>query len=380
MTLIPVFTPTALILLSILGSATLILLTYYLAFFARLAFYRPPEAESTPAVNLPPVSIVMSARDEYHNLVNNLPALLNQDYPDFEVVIVNHTSTDETGSYLQQLAREHRHLKVISIEHELNFFKGKKFPLSIGIKSAKNEILLLTDADCKPASDQWIKEMASCYRPDTEIVVGYGPYEKRKGLLNALIRYDAVMVAMQYLSFALAKIPYMGVGRNLSYRKSLFLKNKGFTSHYKIASGDDDLFINQVARSSNTQVALQKESFVYSVPKTSLKSYIRQKRRHLTTGKHYKARFKWLLGLYSLSQVVFWLMFLLMLILNIQPFIALAIWIFKTLITLIVQKKVIARLQEPQLLLFSLAIEPLYVLVLPLFTIISSINQPKEWK
>ncbi len=380
MTLIPEITPTELIPICVLGLATLILLIYYLAFFARLAFLKQPKAEFSEIENLPAASVVMSARNEYHNLINNLPKLLNQDYPNFEVVVVNHTSNDETGPFLQQMAREHAHLKVINIEQELNFFKGKKFPLSIGIKSAKNEILLLTDADCVPASDQWIRQMISAYKPNTEIVLGYGPYEKRKGFLNALIRYDAVVVAMQYLSFALARIPYMGVGRNLSYRKSLFIKAKGFTSHYRIASGDDDLFINQVAKSTNTSISINKDSFVYSTPKTTFKTYIRQKRRHLTTGKYYKPKFKWLLGMFSLAQLIFWVIFIFMLALQIQPIIALALWAIKTVATLIIQKKVFYRLQEPQLLLLSLVIEPLYVLVLPLITIISSINQPKQWK
>jgi hypothetical protein len=269
---------------------------------------------------------------------------------------------------------------VVNIEQELNFFKGKKFPLSIGIKSARNELLLLTDADCAPSSDQWIKQMVQSYDEKTDIVLGYGPYLKVKGLLNFIIRYDTMMVAMQYLSFALAGLPYMGVGRNLSYRKSVFIKNKGFTSHYRIASGDDDLFINQVAKRKNTKIEINPESFMYSAPKTSFKNYFRQKRRHLTTGKYYKTRFKWLLGTYSGSQLVFWILFILLLSLNIQPFIVLGLFLLKLLSAAIIQKKVIYKLHEPQLLLFSLAIEPLYVLVLPLITLISSINQPKAWK
>ncbi len=373
-------TTTDLILLSILGMVTFIQLIYYWGFFSRLAFFRPPEAPTHNDKNAPGVSVVISARDEYHHLVHNLPKILNQDYPNFEVVLVNHTSTDETASLLKELVPKYPHLQVVNIEQELNFFKGKKFPLSIGIKSARNELLLLTDADCVPASSNWISSMVQSYNEQTEIVLGYGPYEKRKGLLNYIIRYDTFMVAMQYLSFALAGIPYMGVGRNLSYRKSLFIKNKGFTSHYRIASGDDDLFINQVARRGNTKIEITPDSLVYSAPKTSFSSYFRQKRRHLTTGKYYKTRFKWMLGLYSGSQLSFWVLLVVMLSLGIQPFIVLGLFLLKEVSALIIQKKVTDKLSEPQLLLFSLAIEPVYVLILPLITLISSINQPKAWK
>lgn len=370
----------ALVLLGLMALVTLIQLIYYWAFFSRLAFFRPEANNSGDGQSLPGVSVVMSARDEYHHLLHNLPKILNQDYPEFEVVIVNHTSTDETASLLKELTPRYSHLKVVNIEQELNFFKGKKFPLSIGIKSARNELLLLTDADCAPSSDQWIKQMVQSYDDETDIVLGYGPYLKVKGILNYIIRYDTLMVAMQYLSFALAGLPYMGVGRNLSYRKSVFIKNKGFTSHYRIASGDDDLFINQVAKRKNTKIEINPESFMYSAPKTSFKNYFRQKRRHLTTGKYYKARFKWLLGTYSGSQLIFWILFILLLSLNIQPFIVLGLFLLKLLSAAIIQKNVIYKLHEPQLLLFSLAIEPLYVLVLPLITLISSINQPKAWK
>ncbi len=373
-------TTTDLIFLSILGLVTLIQLIYYWGFFSRLAFFKTPKSLLHGDENLPGVSVVISARDEYHHLVHNLPKILNQDYPSYEVVIVNHTSTDETADLLKELTPQYPHLKVVNIEQELNFFKGKKFPLSIGIKSARNEWLLLTDADCTPASNRWIRSMVQSHTNQTEIVLGYGPYEKRKGLLNYLIRYDTLMVAMQYLSFALAGVPYMGVGRNLSYRKSLFIKNKGFTSHYRIASGDDDLFINQVARKGNTKIEISPESLVYSAPKTSFKSYFRQKRRHLTTGKYYKTRFKWMLGLYSASQLSFWILFVVMLSLGIQPIMVLGLFILKEVSALIIQKKVTDKLSEPQLLLFSLAIEPVYVLILPLITLISSINQPKAWK
>jgi cellulose synthase/poly-beta-1,6-N-acetylglucosamine synthase-like glycosyltransferase len=380
MSILTEISTTSLVLLAILAFATFTQLIYYWLVFVRLAFYKRSVANVSDRGKPPGVSIVMSARDEYHHLVKNLPALLAQDYPDFEVVVVNHTSSDETASLLKELAPFHPNLKVVNIEQELNFFKGKKFPLSIGIKSAKNDLLLLTDADCKPASNQWIKHVVQHYDTKTEVVLGYGPYDKQKGLLNLLIRYDTFIVAMQYLSYALAGIPYMGVGRNLSYRKSLFIKNKGFTSHYRISSGDDDLFINKVANRRNTTIEIYPESFVYSEPKTTFTGYFRQKRRHLTTGKYYKAKFKWLLGLFSFTQTLFWVMFILLLSLNIQPILVLSLFLLKLTTNLIIQKKVASRLGEPHLLLFSLAIEPVYVILIPAITLLSSINQPKAWK
>ena len=366
---------TAILLLSFL-----IQFLYYWIFFARLAFFKQKEVISD--TDFQPVSVVIAAHNEYHHLKKNLPSILEQDYPDFEVVVVNHASNDETASLLKELNQKHEKLKVITIERDLNFFHGKKFPLSIGIKSAANDLLLLTDADCKPNSPLWIQKMAAHYDKNTEVVLGYGPYEAEKGFLNKLVRYDTFLVAMQYLSFALKGFPYMGVGRNLSYRKELFFKQKGFISHYGIASGDDDLFIGAVARKGNTKVDIAPESFVYSEPKQSFKAWFTQKRRHMTTGKKYKKKFKFLLGTYGLSLLVFYLALLFLLITWQLPYslIALGALLLRIITQLIIHKNILKRLNEKQLLLFSLLWEPVHVFIIPLIGFAGFRSKNTQWE
>ena len=165
---------------------------------------------------------------------------------------------------------------------------GKKFPLSIGIKTAKYEIVLLTDADCVPASELWIEKMQETYDDDTEIVLGYGAFHKKKGLLNKLIRWETFHTALQYFSYTLAGKPYMGVGRNLSYKKTVFFRHKGFSAHNNILSGDDDLFINNAATKKNTKINIDKDAFTLSEPVKSWGQWVKQKTRHYSTGKHYK--------------------------------------------------------------------------------------------
>ncbi|MBU1369490.1 MAG: glycosyltransferase [Bacteroidetes bacterium] len=289
--------------------AFVVQLSYYWMVFGRLAFFGSNATKVTAAVNQEAVSVVISARNEYHNLQRFLPLILDQDYPDFEVVVVNDCSDDESAEFLDQLARDHAKLKVVHLRQSLNFFQGKKFPLSMGIKSAKHDLLLLTDADCYPENRQWISQIADSYSPQTEVVLAYGPYERQPGLLNKLIRYDTLHIAIQYMSLAMIGKPYMGVGRNLSYRKSLFLRNKGFTSHYKISSGDDDLFIHQVANKGNTGLLVSDKNRMVSLPKQSFTAWVRQKRRHLTTGIYYAFDIKLLLGMYSLSSFTFYVSF-----------------------------------------------------------------------
>ncbi len=352
-------------------------LLYYFIVFSKLAFHKEDSNQNNEQL---PVSVIIAAHNEDYNLQNNLPSILNQNYPDFEVVVVNHTSNDNTPEVLMDLQREFNNLKVVNIDQDLNFFKGKKFPLSIGIKSAKNEILLLTDADCKPVSNQWISSMTSNYKSNTEVVLGYGPYNKLGGLLNMLIRYDTFIIAMQYFSYALMGKPYMGVGRNLSYRKSTFYKNKGFTSHYNISSGDDDLFIKQVSTKFNTKIEVSENSFMFSEPKHTFSDWFRQKQRHLSTSIAYSTLFKLLLGGYNISQLLLYATLILIILNNILLFATIPIFIITFLSRIFIQKKAASRLGENQLLLFSLFGDILYVILLPVLTLMSLIRKSGSWK
>ena len=185
--------------------------------------------------------------------------------------------------------------------------EGKKFPLTLGIKAAKNEIILLTDADCKSISNEWISWMVAPYKnSEIEIVLGYSPYENKFSLLNLFIRAETSLTAMMYVSLALSGNPYMGVGRNLSYRRDLFFKHKGFASHHHIPSGDDDLFVRDAATKTNTAVVISPKSRMISLPKNKVKQWIEQKRRHLFVGKFYNAPIKRKLGSFATSHFLFW--------------------------------------------------------------------------
>ncbi len=365
-----------LVLFSVFAAGLLIQLLFYWVFFSKLAFYRRRDkTQSTP-----PVSVIISARNEYLNLQQFLPSILEQDYPEYEVVVVNDASDDDTNELLQDISRKYSHLKVIQFARNLNFFTGKKFPLSLGIKSAAHDVLLFTDADCRPRDSQWIRRMASHYDDQTEIVLGYGAYEKKKGVLNALIRYDTFHVAVQYLSFSLMGLTYMGVGRNLSYRKSLFYRLKGFTSHYKIASGDDDLFINRAANRKNAAIEISPESHTISVPAKRWRRYIRQKKRHLTTAKHYKWKFKILLTAYSVSQFFVWLLFFVLIFYKFNMFYLLVLIGVKLISQLIITNFCLNKLKEEKLLLISPLIELIFVILNPLIAISNLIYKTDKWK
>lgn len=253
-----------------------------------------------------PVSVIICARNEEKNLRTHLPKILNQLYPDFEVVVVNDRSDDETEKVLKDFSSQYKNLKVVSLTETPEGISPKKNVVAKGIRAAKNEYLLFTDADCAPASNEWISQMAGCFSNGKEIVLGYSPYQKENSFLNLFIRFETLMTAFLYFGFAKMGFPYMGVGRNLAYKKSLFLNNDGFSSHEKILSGDDDLFVNQNANANNTATQMNPNSFVYSVPKKNWGEWFRQKVRHLGAGKKYSFKSKFLLGVFSLSGILFY--------------------------------------------------------------------------
>jgi poly-beta-1,6-N-acetyl-D-glucosamine synthase len=283
-----------------------------LQLFYYLWFYLAPvlSGNKTEGPDDKPVSVIICARNEAENLRKFLPSVLEQDYPSFEVIVVNDCSEDSTDDVLGEMLLKYPNLKISSISKDPKFNHSKKFAQFIGIKAAENELLLFTDADCRPESAQWIRRMTSCFSDGTDFVLGYGGYIREKGLLNSYIRYDTLFIAMQYLGMALRGVPYMGVGRNLAWRKSVFFMNKGFGVHNHIASGDDDLFVNTNATASSTKVEFSTESHTRSVPTSSVSVWIKQKQRHLSTANYYKLRDRMLLILEPLSRVVFYSFFI----------------------------------------------------------------------
>lgn len=351
------------IILCILASAFIVQMVYYLAIFIRISLYDPGKRKYKETKD--PVSVVICARNEAENLTNHLPLILEQDYPNFEVVVVNDCSDDDSEHILEKFQEKYSHLRVTLIKHDEKFTHGKKLALTVGIKAATNEWLLLTDADCKPESDQWISTMQRSFTDTDNIVLGYGGYNNEKGFLNKLIRFDAFFIALQYFSFALIRVPYMGIGRNLAYRKSLFMKNKGFASHASIQSGDDDLFINEVAKGRQVRVEFSAQAHTRSIPKKKFKLWTMQKQRHFSTASRYKFGHKCLLGTELFSRFLFYASVLLLVINPNTWIIGLSAFLLRLIVQLSVFKGAMNKFNEKKIILLS----GLFDIILPLISI-----------
>ncbi len=301
-----------------------------------------------------PVSVVVCAHNEALNLKKNLPFILEQDYSNFELILVNDRSTDATREVVLGFMQRYSNIKLVEINAEEKRGLGKKYPLSRGIAEAKNEHLLLTDADCRPQSKDWMSHMMSGFTEGKDIVLGFGKYEKRAGLVNKLVQFDTFFVAIQYFSFALAGLPYMGVGRNIAYKKSLFEKQGGFSAHENIASGDDDLFVMQAATKENTSVIMHANAHTISVGKENFEQYWFQKTRHLSTGKWYKGILLFHLSVISTSFLAFPLLLWLNLLLNNLVLVVLVVWLFKLILHYYIFKSALFKLASGVNLILSL--------------------------
>jgi biofilm PGA synthesis N-glycosyltransferase PgaC len=355
----------------------IIQLYYLVAKHYLLAAYK---VENEVSDVLVAVSVIISARNEYQNLSKNLPQILNQNYFDFEVVVVNDCSFDETDLLLEGYQKSFPNLKVVTVNEHARFKTGKKFALTLGIKAAKNEHLLFTDADCIPASEYWISQMASKFSAQNHLVLGYSPYKKTGGFLNTFIRFETLKTAVNYLSASLSGDAYMGIGRNLAYTKSLFFSNKGFAAHMHVLSGDDDLFVNQNSTTENTVIQIAPDAHIFTEAKTSIAAYYRQKKRHMGVGKLYKTRHRRFLSFDAASGLLFYIVMAVLFARDFEPWILGGLYVFRLLLQIWIYSKIFDKLRCADLLWWMPFFDVFYYFYLNLFGMIGTFSKTTKWK
>ncbi len=353
--------------------ASAIQLIYWILIFSKLIFHN----EKTTPNSEKGVSVVICARNEYHNLKNNLDRFLSQSYRLYEIIVVDDCSTDETASLLLQYRESHTTFVIVNNTKKLEL--GKKVALTAGIKAARFDTILLSDADCVPSSDDWIATMVANLDESKQIVLGYGAYHTTDNFLNRFIRFETVLTAIQYMSYALHGKPYMGVGRNLMYSKTLFLENKGFASHQHVPSGDDDLFINEVATKTNTAICMHPSGFTYSEPAQTLRNFYRQKNRHYAVSTSYDIISQLFLGLFALSYFIHFSGGILLMLLGVATQKLVLTLAARLIITWWIFSHLVRKFKEKGLVLWF----PILELLLPIYYLVftpASMIKIKKWK
>lgn len=289
--------------------AAIVQFFYILVIFGRASLFHSTKPTKVQGENYEGVTVVIAARNEKDNLAKLIPIICNQNYPNFDVMVINDRSNDGSKGLLEELMSEHPKLRTVTVKYTPEHVTSKKYALTLGIKVVKNDVLLLTDADCIPQSEDWIQLMTAPVRNHGKsFALGISPYRIKKGLLNHWIQFETIWTALLYASFTLWKAPFMGVGRNLCYRKSFFMENKAFKGMWQVEGGDDDLFVNKYANSKNTEIVIDPRSITLSEPKDNWKDYYTQKKRHFHAGKYYKGTDKQKIGIYASTHLTFWLL------------------------------------------------------------------------
>ena len=350
-------------------------IVYYLSFLS-FSFHQSKLQKQ----EILPISVVVCAKNEADNLSQLIPLLLTQNHPKFELVLINDASSDHTFDVMEEFQEKDQRIRIVNVENNEAFWGNKKYALTLGIKATKYNHLLFTDADCIPASNDWISKMTAHYSDKKSIILGYGKYNRKKfSLVNSLVRYETLLAAMQYFSYAKLGSPYMAVGRNLAYTKDEFFKVKGFINHMQIKSGDDDLFVQDAANKQNTTISIDPGSFTISEAPKSFQQWFRQKRRHISTASYYKFQHKFFLGLFFITKLFFWLLL---------PF---AIYFYSELLLLIMAGSFIVinfisvgfaakKLEETSILYWLPFLEVFLVLFQITIFIANSISKPTHWK
>lgn len=350
---------------------------YYVLIFGKFSFAKAPTASPKRI----PISVIVCAKNEEENVRNLIPLLVAQDYPQFEIVLIDDASIDSTLDVFEEYEKLHSNIKLVKVENNEAFWGNKKYALTLGIKAAKYEYLLFTDADCIPSSKEWITTMSAQFTQEKTIVLGYGAYEKIGGsFLNKIIRFETLLSATQYFSWAKIGKPYMGVGRNLAYKREEFFKVRGFMDHMKIRSGDDDLFINQAAEAKNTTTCFLPDSFTYSKPKTSFKDWFTQKRRHVSTAKHYKLFDQNQLGIFYISQLLFLLLPIILLVFQYQWIAVVSIIGFRYIFAWITMGLAAGKLKEKDVMYWFPIIEIVLIFTQLNVFITNTFSKPVHWK
>ncbi len=361
---------TALLVVSITGVLFLTQLTYIIIFFT----FRKKDVSKSP---LPSVSLVVVGKNEAENWKRILPALLNQDHPNFEIVAVNDQSIDDSIDIIESIMKTDTRIRLVNVEPNEAFIKGKKYALTLGIKAAKYEHLVFTDADCEPDSKNWLSSMAAGFQ-NGHIVLGYGDYFKRSGFLNSLIRWETLHTAVMSFSAAAVGKAYMGIGRNLAYTKSLFFACKGFYDHMHLPMGDDDLFVNRAA--PRTSVSWVTGTKTNSFPKERWSDWWRQKRRHMFSSGHYRFRTKAYLSVYGISKAFFYIGFLASL-LGLYASFALVLWMLYVILMTWSAYHVGRHWKVGNQAIYSIVMDPFYVVLQGLLMIINFFKAPiNRWK
>ncbi|MEQ8473742.1 MAG: glycosyltransferase [Marinoscillum sp.] len=355
----------------------IVLFLVHLTMNARIWYSLLKNKNTSGPANLP-VSVIVCARNEFESLRELIPQLLHQKAVSFELIVVLDRCTDSSESFLQSITDPR--LKMI-VQNDLPpNWDGKKYAITQGINLAKHSWVVLTDADCVPQSENWLSTFQGLMNKDIELILGASPYKDEKNFLSTLIQYETFQTAIHYLSAAINKNAYMGVGRNIAYTREAFYRAGGFSGFEHVTGGDDDLLVQRISCKTNTRVNIGTESLTYSFPKRTWKEYLTQKTRHLSVGKFYRSKFKGEHTFRSFIHAGIWMSFLYLISFSTYPWRIIVPYGLLVLIKGLFFAKIATKTGMPLQISRYPVMDLIYAVFLPLIAIRALLERNIRWK
>ena len=372
-------TTIALAILILFGVITLIQLVYYYVIYGRFAFYRKKSALGFRDI---PISVVIVVRDDAALAVQALPSLLEQQYSFFEIVIVNDRSRDENSlQAIREYKDRYPNIKIVDLSTAVSTSRGKKMAISMGVKCATYDHILLTSPSCKPASQQWLSNMAQNFQFQHRIVLGYNTFEKKKGIYNHFLHYDNLMGAVQYFSHALMHSTYRGDLNNVAFVRPLFYKQNGFIAYSHLLYGEEDIFIHRASTPNNVAIEFAPEAVTLQQHSPKYGYWRLHKVSLYYTRKFNSLKNKILLGGYELTNILFYALLSLSIVaflhLPLLLYITAGIAVLRIASLYVVMGIAAKKLQEKTVIPFLLFYDLLFALLNPLYWLSAKINHKK---
>lgn len=372
-------TKVALAVLSAFALVTVIQLIYYFLIYGKFTFHRKKSAVSFKEV---PMSVVVVVRDNASQILQSLPKLLSQQYPAFEIVVVNDRSPDENTLFtIKEYSNRYPNIKFVDLSEAVSTSKGRKMAVSFGIKCATYENILVTSPDCEPSSVHWLSAMAANFQGQKKVVVGYSTYARRRTPYNAFLRYDNVVGAVQYFSHVLRNATYRADFNNIAFLRQLFYNQKGFTSFNHLEWGEEDIFVHRISGGDNTSVEYSPESMIVQNNIPSYGYWRSHKISLYYTRKFNSTRNRFSLSMFDATNMLFYVLLTLSVVsaIHVPTFLYAAIGVAVVrVVGLYVSVGIsAAKLCEKQIIPLILPFDLLFSVLNPLYFIYSRLNTKK---
>jgi glycosyltransferase involved in cell wall biosynthesis len=375
------------ILTGILFVCTLVLGVYYF----RLLKLKP-EKHYSDLSDQRPISVVIATRNEHDQVRQNLPFFLDQNYANFEVVVVIDDSDKDLVYIMNEFEKRYSNLKIVSFDWARNFFVSRKFAESVGIKSATHDRILLSHISTRPASPEWISQMSNTLSDNKKIVIGYYTLASKTSLLNAFVRFDTFFYTLRYLRAAISGNPFTADSRNLAFDRSLFHETKTVARFYNVNTGDEDMFVNKAATADNTTIEIHPNAFVKGQEAINFGDWFSKKIRHRVLLREFKAANRLGLAIHDWFMALFYLVLFAIFGCSFLPttsifdvplellMIAGGIVLLKLLAQWIVFKRIMSRFKERGFLLLIPVFDLMKLILLPVLLFVGLFTKRITWK